>query len=235
LAWEDLSPEMGCGSGMTCWRRLRDWHQAGVWQTLHETLPAKLEAAHQIDWSRASVDSIFIRARGAKKGGLRAGGLRARRLARRLWTGARQARSAITKRHQVVDRNGLPLATVLSGANVADGKRLLAVVDAIPFVRGKRGRPRHRPEKVHADKAYDDRKLRRGLRRRGIGPRIACRSLDSSQTLGRHRWVAERTFSWQQAARRLRVRDERRDDIYEAFVMIENALICWGRINDHFC
>ncbi len=140
-----------------------------------------------------------------------------------------------TKRHQVVDKNGLPLATTLSGANVADGKRLLAVVDAIPFVRGKRGRPRHRPQKVHADKAYDAKPLRRGLRKRGIEPRLARRGLDSSQTLGRYRWVAERTFSWQQGARRLRVRDERRDDIYEAFVKIENVLICWGRINHHFC
>ena len=90
LGWEDLPKEMGCGSGMTCWRRLRDWQQAGVWQGLHETLLARLEAAHQIDWSPASVDSIFIRAKGAKKGGLRA-----RRLARRLWTGAGRARSAI--------------------------------------------------------------------------------------------------------------------------------------------
>ncbi len=140
-----------------------------------------------------------------------------------------------TKRHQAVDRNGLPLATVLSGAHVPDGKRLLATVDAIPSVRGKRGRPRHRPEKVHADKAYDDKKLRRGLRARGIVPRIARRGIESGEKLGRYRWVAERTFSWQQGARRLRVRDERRDDIYEAFVKIENALVCWGRLNGHFC
>ena len=140
-----------------------------------------------------------------------------------------------TKRHQAVDRNGLPLATVLSGANVPDGKKLLATVDAIPFVRGKRGRPRHRPEKVHADKAYDDKKLRRGLRERRIVPRIARRGIESGEKLGRFRWVAERTFSWQQGARRLRVRDERRDDIYEAFVKIENALLCWGRLNGHFC
>jgi len=140
-----------------------------------------------------------------------------------------------TKRHQAVDRNGLPLATVLSGANVPDGKKLLATVDAIPFVRGKRGRPRHRPEKVHADKAYDDKKLRRGLRERRIVPRIARRGIESGEKLGRFRWVAERTFSWQQGARRLRVRDERRDDIYEAFVKIENALVCWGRLNGHFC
>lgn len=92
IPWEMLPTEMGCGSGMTCWRRLRDWHTAKVWQRLHETLLAKLEAAHLIDWSRASVDSICIRARGAKKGGLRV-----RRSARRLWTGAGRERSAIRR------------------------------------------------------------------------------------------------------------------------------------------
>lgn len=140
-----------------------------------------------------------------------------------------------TKRHQIVDKNGLPLATVLSGANVPDGQRRLATVDAIPPVRGKRGRPRRRPERVHADKAYNDRRLRQGLRKRGIAPRLARRGVESSERLGRFRWVAERTFSWQQNARRLRVRDERRDDIYDAFVQIENALVCWERLNGHFC
>jgi transposase len=90
IPWEMLPTEMGCGSGMTCWRRLRDWHKAKVWQTLHELMLAKLEAAHLIDWSRASVDSIYIRAKGAKKGGLLA-----RRSARRLWTGAAQEPSVI--------------------------------------------------------------------------------------------------------------------------------------------
>jgi transposase len=140
-----------------------------------------------------------------------------------------------TKRHQIVDKNGLPLATVLSGANVPDGKRFLQTVDAVPPIRGKAGRPRRRPEKVHADKAYDDKKLRQGLRKRGIVPRLARRGIESREKLGRYRWVAERTFSWQQGARRLRVRDERRDDIYAAFVALENAMICWGRLNNHFC
>lgn len=112
---------------------------------------------------------------------------------------------------------------------------LLPVVDAIPKVQGKRGRPRFRPERVHADKAYDDKRLIAGLRDRGILPRIARKAVESSKTLGRFRWVVERTFSWQQGARRLRFRDERRDDIYEAFVQLENALICWGRLNGHFC
>lgn len=62
IGWEDLPQEMGCGSGMTCWRRLRDWQEAGVWQALHELLLAKLRAADQIDWSRAVVDSASVRA-----------------------------------------------------------------------------------------------------------------------------------------------------------------------------
>lgn len=62
IGWEDLPQEMGCGSGMTCWRRLRDWQAAGVWQQLHEVLLAKLREADQIDWSRAVIDSASVRA-----------------------------------------------------------------------------------------------------------------------------------------------------------------------------
>jgi len=65
LRWDLLPREMGCGSGMSCWRRLRDWQAAGVWDRLHEVLLAKLRAADQIDWSRVVVDSSSIRAVGA--------------------------------------------------------------------------------------------------------------------------------------------------------------------------
>ena len=54
LPWEMLPAEMGCGSGMSCWRRLRDWHEAGVWAALHRVLLERLQAAGQIDWSRAA-------------------------------------------------------------------------------------------------------------------------------------------------------------------------------------
>ena len=135
----------------------------------------------------------------------------------------------------MVDRHGLPLAVTLSGANVPDGKKMLETVDAVESLRGKRGRPRRRPSKLHADKAYDDESLRRGLSKRGIVPRIARRGVDSSERLGRFRWVVERTLSWQQGFRRLRVRDEKRDDIHEALVHLANAMICWDRLNGHFC
>ena len=57
IPWEMLPQELGCGSGMTCWRRLRDWQRAGVWDALHRTLLDRLGEAGQIDWSRASLDS----------------------------------------------------------------------------------------------------------------------------------------------------------------------------------
>ena len=60
--WEYLPKEMGCGSGMTCWRRLRDWQAAGVWKKVHRALLEEFHQAGEIDWSRAVVDSSSIRA-----------------------------------------------------------------------------------------------------------------------------------------------------------------------------
>jgi transposase len=62
IPWEFLPQELGFGSGMTAWRRLRDWHEAGVWQQLHEQLLAELNAAGALDWSRAVIDSSHVRA-----------------------------------------------------------------------------------------------------------------------------------------------------------------------------
>lgn len=67
IPWEMLPPEMGCGSGMTCWRRLRDWQEAGVWEQLHRVLLERLSRADQIDWSRASVDAGSVPAPGGAK------------------------------------------------------------------------------------------------------------------------------------------------------------------------
>ncbi len=64
IPWEYLPQEMGCGSGMTCWRRLHAWQQAGVWKRVHHILLNRLRAADRIDWSRAVVDSASVRAVG---------------------------------------------------------------------------------------------------------------------------------------------------------------------------
>ena len=65
IAWEDLPLEMGCGSGMTCWRRLHEWQKAGVWERLHRALLERLHGAGKIDWSRAVLDSSSLRSVGA--------------------------------------------------------------------------------------------------------------------------------------------------------------------------
>jgi transposase len=70
MPWEALPREMGCGSGMTCWRRLHAWQEAGVWPRLHRAVLDRLGVRETIDWSRASVDSTSVR---AKKGGAKPG------------------------------------------------------------------------------------------------------------------------------------------------------------------
>jgi IS5 family transposase len=130
-----------------------------------------------------------------------------------------------SKHHLLVDRNGLPLAESLTGANVHDTHELFPLLDAIPDVKQPGGRPRHRPAKLHADKAYASRKNRRGLRRRGIAARIARPGIESKQRLGRHRWVVERSLAWLSRQRRLRVRDEQRDDIHFGLLVLGCCLI----------
>ena len=63
IPWEMLPKEMGCGSGMSCWRRLKEWQEAGVWEKLHRALLDRLGEADQIDWERASLDSASIPAK----------------------------------------------------------------------------------------------------------------------------------------------------------------------------
>jgi transposase len=82
IPWEYLPKEMGCGSGMTCWRRLRDWNEAGIWVRLYEVILEELGRRGEIDWSRASLDASSVPAKGG-----------ARRLGPARRTGANWARS----------------------------------------------------------------------------------------------------------------------------------------------
>jgi transposase len=104
------------------------------------------------------------------------------------------------------------------------------MVDAIEPIGRPRGRPRKRPQKLRADKVYDAKKCRKALHKRGIKARIARRGKESSEKLGRHRWVVERTLSWLNRYRRLKVRFERRADIYQAFLDLGCALSCWNYV-----
>jgi transposase len=139
-----------------------------------------------------------------------------------------------TKRHLITDRNGLPLAFVLTGANTNDSVPFEELLDSISPIAGQRGRARRRPDKLHADKAYDHRRCRQACHRRGIAPRIARRGVETSQKLGRHRWVIERTFAWVNRFRRLVTRYERRSDIHHALTAFACSLICFNALQDRF-
>src|SRR5215212_392094 len=199
IPWEYLPAEMGCGSGMTCWRRLRDWYQAGVWRRLIAS---------------TGTGPRWTPPRCRPRGGQETGKNPTDR--------GKQG----TKCHLVVDAHGIPLAVLVSAANVHDSKMMLATVDAIEPIRAKtRGRPRRRPHKLHADKGYDYRHLRLALRNRRIIPRIARCGVEPKNRLGRYRWVVEWTLSWLNRFRRLKIRYEHRADIHLAFLQLGCALI----------
>lgn len=120
----------------------------------------------------------------------------------------------------------------ISGANVHDSQSLEPLVKGIPPIRSPRGPRRRRPSKLHGDKGYDYRHLRRWLRSRGIAPRIARKGVEPSQRLGRHRWVVERTVSWLAGCRRLHRRYERKPEHFLAFTAIATSLINYRRLTE---
>jgi transposase len=85
-------------------------------------------------------------------------------------------------------------------------------------------------DKCHADKAYDNRRCRGYLARRGIEVRIARRGVESSTRLGRHRWKAERSIAWLAGCRRLRIRYDRDSERFFAFAMLGCARLCYKRL-----
>ena len=206
--------EFGCGSVTTCWRRFAEWAHAGVFERLQELLLDELGAAGRLDWSRVSVDSFSLRAvRGDHVG-----------------ANPVDRGKPGSKLHLAVDGGGLPLSLLVTGANTNDSLVFEALLDEIPLVRTPAGQRRCRPEKVHADKAYDHRRCRGCLTRRGIKVRIARCGIESSTRLGRHRWKAERTIAWLAGCRRLRIRYDRDSERFFAFLLLAGDRLCYNRL-----
>jgi transposase len=206
--------ELGCGSPTTVWRRLTEWARAGVFDQLHLEVLDWLGAGGGLDWSRASIDTMSVRAR---RGG--SCGRKSSR-SRQAWIeappGLRWARPGLT--------------VVVTAANVNDSTMLEAVLDDVPAVLGPSGRRRCCPGKLHAAKGYDASHCRQYLRRCGIRPRIARRRVESSTRLGRHRWKVERALSWLGCWRRLQARWDRDAGRFYAFVLVACAITCFNRL-----
>ncbi len=177
IPWEYLPQEIGCGCGMSCWRYLRAWQQQGVWQKIHEVLLARLRGADKIDFSRAIIDSSSVR---AVLGGAKTG------------PNPTDRAKKGTKHHLIVDATGIPLAATITEANRHDVTQLLPLVDAIPAICGKRGRPRKRFEVLQGDAGYDSEPHRLRLRLRRMEPLIRRQGSEHGSGLGKTRWVVER-------------------------------------------
>ncbi len=211
IRWEDLPPEIGC-SGMTCWRRLRDWQLAGTWDQLHRVLLAALRKVGKLDVSLAIVDSGSVRAVG---GGEATG------------PNPTDRRKPGTKHHLLVDRNRVPLEIRITGANRHDVLEIVPLIVNMPSIAGKPGHPVTKPEVVQADRAYHDSAVDAILGWLGITPRIAKRGTPHGSGLGKSRWVVERTMSWLHGFRRLRTRFDRHDYIHQAWNALAASVICW--------
>jgi len=120
----------------------------------------------------------------------------------------------------------------LTGGHRNDITQLMPLIEAIPPVRGRPGRPRRRPGKVYADRGYDHDKYRKQVLEKGITPVIARRSTEHGSGLGTYRWVVEQSLALLHWFRRLRIRWEIRDDIHEAFLSLACAIICWRRLRN---
>ena len=118
----------------------------------------------------------------------------------------------------------------LSAANVPDTVTLQAMIDNLPSIAGKVGRPIKRVEKIHADKGYDSASNRAYVRSQGMIPRIARRGIESKERLGRHRWFVERTIAWFHGMRRLSVRYERCIHMHFGFMLLAAAYIGWNKL-----
>ncbi|MTK05031.1 transposase [Micromonospora sp. CP22] len=111
-----------------------------------------------------------------------------------------------SKHHVITDAGGIPRAVSLTGGNRHDVTQLLPPVDKVPRIKGIRGRPRQRPDRIHADLGYDFDKYRRELHTRGITPVIARRRTGHGSVLGTRRWGVEQTIALLHWFRRLRIR-----------------------------
>ena len=126
-----------------------------------------------------------------------------------------------------VDGNGVSLVIHTAPANASDHGQILPAVADFPRVPGKRGRPRSHPDVLFADRGYDSEATRDALRAQGNGPVLARRGEIHGSSLGRIRWVVERTISWFKGFRRIRVRYKRLIPIQHAWNEIVAAIICF--------
>lgn len=219
IPWEYLPQEMGCGCGMTCWRRLMAWFRAGVWDKIHTLLLSHLRSRKKIDFSRFLIDTSHVRAVG---GGAQTGPSPVDR------------RKLGSKISLITDAQGVPVVVGVIPANRNDNLETIRMIDRVPPIAGQPGHPRRRPERLQGDRGFDDEEDREELRHRNVIPVLGKRRTPHGSGLGKFRWFIERTNSWLKQFRRIRVRYDRIPAIYYSFLKLASTIICFRILTSGF-
>ena len=192
----------------------------GTWDKIHKVLLAQLRRADKIDWSRALIDSSFVR---AAYGGEATGP-----------SPVDRAKPG-SEHHVLTDAGGIPLASSVTAADTNDITQLAPLKNKIPPVAGGVGHPREKPDAEQGDLGYDSEPHRQGLREIGVEPVLPEKGIDDPSGPGETRWPVERTLAWEHQNRRLRIRYERRPDIQQAFLTPACIKICASALFARFC
>ena len=172
--------------------------------------------ADRIDWFKAVIDNSSVR---AIFGG------------RKLAPNPTDRWKNGPNRHLINDGNEIPFEVIQTGANLHDSQLAIPMVDAIPSNKRPGGGRRQRPTELYADRAYDAKeKIRRPLGAKGIIRKFAKRHIEHWSGLGKHNCAIEDAFAWLFLQKRLLIRYERREEIYQAFLSIGCIIICWTRL-----
>jgi transposase len=208
----DVPLGLAC-SGRTAHRRLQRWYARGIWQRFRLHFLTVLRKAGVLETELAVIDSVLVRAFG---GGDATGPSPVDR------------RKLGSKHTLLVDANCVPRVIRTAPANASDYKLILPIVAGFPEIGGTPGRPRKHPDAIYADRGYDSEAIRQSLRSQGIKPVIARRGTDHGSSLGRIRSVVERTTSWFEGLRRLRIRNDRSGDVQEAWNRLAASALCYS-------
>ncbi|MEU4770332.1 IS5 family transposase [Actinosynnema sp. NPDC023794] len=213
---QELPPSSGV-TVPTAHRRFARWTEAALWRRLHQAVLDELGSRGEVGWSRAILDAASVR---AEKGGDMTG------------PNPVDRGKPGSKIHVVSDRSGPPLAVGVSARTCKTARHSSPCSWPSRASGPDADRGASAPRSCTRTRAYDIDHLRRWLRRRGIAPRITRKGIESSDRLGRHRWVVERTISWSTGYHRLTIRYERQADNFRAFLTLAAALTCFRRLTE---
>lgn len=150
VPWDSIPATRMWPSGVTCWRRLTEWHKAGVWKKLFQNILAELRSQGKLNLKKTMVDCSYVR---ALEGGAKTG------------PNPTDRGKPGSKHHIIIDSHGIPIAIDITAANRHEITELIKLVESIPPIRGKRGRPQRRPRRIQGDKAYDSEPHRQKLKK----------------------------------------------------------------------